>query len=220
MTTWNRSREVRQYRHSTPPSLTVRRNRQSTGQHVEDKSKRKATEAMQRNGALVRHPWSSQTARRVCQRRKISSAVRIGIVMGIDGTIPQLTYRRAPQKGQHSHPGSAALLVARDVYLGGTICSRMCNLPTEQNMHHQEENTLLSHSRRPLHVPIQHCSLRPHHTAAQSKWIQCYPHHHGPRMFQSHYLPPLSHDDHWRGSSPVIPQAPVPMVRSSFKGNL
>ena len=140
--------------------------------------------------------------------------------MGIDGTIPQLTYCRAPWKGQHSHPCSAALLVARDVYLGGTICSWLCNLPTEQNTHHQEENTPLSHSQRPLNVPVQHCSLRPHHAAAQSQQIWCYPHHHGPRMFPSCYLPPLSHDNHWRGSSPVVPQAPVPVVRSSFKGNL
>ena len=93
-------------------------------------------------------------------------------------------------------------------------------LSTEQNMHHQEKDTPLPYPRGPINAPVQCRSLRPHHAAAQSKQVQCNPHHHGPGLFQSHCLSSLPHNDNQRGSSPVIPQTPVPMVWSPFKSNI
>ena len=42
--------------------------------------------------------------------------------------------------------------------MGGVIHCRVPLMPTEQNMHHQEENPTILHPRWPFHVPIQcHC---------------------------------------------------------------
>ena len=104
--------------------------------------------------------------------------------------------------------------------MGRMICSRMCPLPTEQDTYHQEEDTPLSHPRRPVNVTVQHHSPGPHHSTTQSKWVQHNPHHSRPGMFPSHHFSPLPYDDHWRGSGPAVPQTPVPMVQSPCQGNI
>ena len=139
---------------------------------------------------------------------------------GTNGTIPQLTHHGSSQKRQHAHLSIPALLVARDDHLGGTVHSRMCTLPTEQNTYHQEKDPPLSHPRGSVDAPIQcHCPGS-YHPAAQSKQIWCNSHHSRPGMLQSCYFPPMSYEHHQRGSGPLVPQASVPMVQSPLKGNL
>ena len=177
-------------------------------------------ETKRRNGALVWYSQSPQTAWRIHEGVEISGTIWPSIKMGTDGTISQLTHCRPPRKGQHPCLSLSTLLVAWDDHMGGAICSRMCTLPTEQNMYHKKENPSLSHPRRPIDVPIQRCCPRPHHPTAQSQQIWRNPHCSRPGMFQSCYLPPMPHGNHWRGSSPFIPQTPIPVVRSPFKNNI
>ena len=59
-----------------------------------------------------------------------------------------------PREGQHSHPHISALLVARNECMGRMIHSRMRPMPTKQDMHHQKENSPLSHSRRLIDAPL------------------------------------------------------------------
>ena len=149
-----------------------------------------------------------------------SGTIWFSIKAGTDGTISQLTYSRSPWERQHTRPHLSALLVAWDDYLDREICSMMCTLPTEQNTHHQEEDTPLLHPRRSVNATIQHHSPGAHHSITQGKWIQCNPYHSRPGMLPSHHLSPLSHNDHWGRSGHVVPQTLIPMVWSPLQDNI
>ena len=149
-----------------------------------------------------------------------SSTIRLGIEAGTNGAVSQLSHCRPPREGQHSRPSIPALLVAQDDYLDRVICSRVRALSKKQNMHHKEENPPVLHPRRPINVPIQCCGSRSHHSTTEGQWVQCNPYYSGSRMFQSSHFPTMPYDHHWRRSGPIIPQKSVPMVWSSFKGNI
>ena len=169
---------------------------------------------------MVRHSQSPQIAWRICQRVAISGTVRPHTKMGIDGTISQLTHCRPPRERQYPCPNCPTLLVAQDDYLGGMVHHGMCTLPTKQDTHHKEEDPPLSHPRGSIDVPIQCCRPRSHHPATQSQQTWCDSHSGRPGMLQSHYLPPMPYDNHWRRGSPLIPQKSIPVVRSPFKNNI
>ena len=219
---WDRQEPTKENRtiQTLYSSLTIHHNSRNPRWNVEGKGKGNTAKTEGRNGTLVRHSQSPQITWRIHKRMETSSTIQFSIKMRTDGTVSQLTYCRSSWKRQYARISLPALLVAWDDYLGGTICSRMCTLPTEQDTYHQEEDSPLLHPRRPIDAPVQHCCPRSHHSATTGQWIWHNSHHSRPGMLQSCHLSPMPHKHHWRGSGPLIPQTSVSMVWSSLESDI
>ena len=135
-----------------PPSMLI------TTTHTKDDALRwrvkDTTEIESRNGTMVWHSRGQETTRRICQRLETSSTIWTNTTTWTLSTILQLTHSWPPRKRQHHCPHCSTLLVARNEYMGGKICHRVCPLPTEQGAHHKEENPTIPYPRRSLHAAI------------------------------------------------------------------
>ena len=62
-----------------------------------------------------------------------------------------------------------ALLVAKNEHVGWPVHQGVCDMPTEQNINHKEQDAPISHPQRPHRMPLQHSHNGSHHLATTIK---------------------------------------------------
>ena len=131
---WSRKR--RQHKYSASPSVNVHLYNQHRRWYAEVKGQRCTAKTEGRDGTLVQHPRSQKVTWRICQRLEAGSPIWAGTKMWTSSTVSQLTNSWTSWKRQYYCPHCTTLLVARNEYMGGTVCQRLHSLLTKQNMHH------------------------------------------------------------------------------------
>ena len=220
ITTRGRLRTERQCRYSTSSPVHVYLHNQNIQQLTQRMCQKSTRRPKEQDGTVVQHPEHPETTRRLYTRMEAGSTGRIKAKARNPSPFPWLTCCRAPWERQHHHSHNTTLLVARNEQVGGMLHHWVHTMPTEQNMHYQEENPPILHPRRPLNVPLQHHCPRSHYPIAQCQWTRCHTHHCQSRVLQGGNLPPMQNNNHWRRNSPPLSPTSLSLVQSPIQSHL